>query len=112
MSLYRIIAQVVATASQIVVRSFTRALRQELAATNAHKTQQKTRDEAPPPIFTSKMTLEEAMKILNVDDLNPIKIDEHYKRMFEANSHSFYLKSKVYRAKERLDEEMQSRTQQ
>ena len=57
--------------------------------------------------------VEEALKILNVgkEDLrDPAKIHEQYNRYFTnnevENGGSFYLQSKVYRAKESLDKEM------
>ena len=57
------------------------------------------------------MTIEEAMKILNVEDIRDAeKLRESYERLFEMNEKtkggSFYLQSKVYRAKERIDDEL------
>lgn len=56
------------------------------------------------------MTLEEAQQILNIDKLNPEEIQKNFDHLFEVNdkskSGSFYLQSKVYRAKERIDEEL------
>lgn len=58
------------------------------------------------------MSIKEAKLILNVQDLNREEIEKQYKHLFEANctsnSGSFYLKSKVFRAKERLDAEIKS----
>jgi len=55
------------------------------------------------------MELEEAVKILNVEKGSPFdEVLQKYNHMFKANeqSHgSFYLQSKVVRAKERLEEE-------
>lgn len=104
MSIYKIIVQVIATGSQVVIRAFTRALRQELAASRVHTAHTQTQDDAPPKPLSS-MSLQEAMKILNVDELDREKIEQNYKRMFEADGNSFYIKSKIFRAKERLDEE-------
>ncbi|KAJ8962403.1 hypothetical protein NQ318_018387 [Aromia moschata] len=57
-----------------------------------------------------QMSLNEALRILNVEQLNPEQIDRQYKYLFEANSKnqggSFYLQSKIFRAKERLDSEL------
>mmetsp|Transcript_14680 Transcript_14680/g.18598 ORF Transcript_14680/g.18598 Transcript_14680/m.18598 type:complete len:136 (-) Transcript_14680:384-791(-) len=60
---------------------------------------------------TRKMALDEAMLILNLEsktDLDPKKIQQQYDRYFQANAvekgGSFYLQSKIYRAKEMLDE--------
>lgn len=58
------------------------------------------------------MTLEEAHQILNVDKLDPEEINKSYEHLFAVNDKakggSFYLQSKVFRAKERLDEELKS----
>lgn len=103
----KILAQLILAGSQILGRAISRAIRQELEAAKAAATQRKSN--VPPPIQTD-MTLDEAMKILNVDDLNPERIDKNYKHLFEANDRksggSFYLQSKVFRAKERLDQEL------
>lgn len=56
------------------------------------------------------MTLEEAQQILNTDKLDPEEIQKNYEHLFAVNdkakSGSFYLQSKVFRAKERIDEEL------
>ena len=59
------------------------------------------------------MTVEEAMKILNIEDIHDAeKLQASYERLFEMNEKtkggSFYLQSKVYRAKERIDDELKS----
>lgn len=56
------------------------------------------------------MSLEEAKKILDVKELDEKEILEKYKKLLEANekSGSFYLASKVYRAKERIDLEIKN----
>merc|ERR1739838_872936 len=61
----------------------------------------------------SGMTLEEAMKILHVEDVHDAeKLQESYQRLFEMNEKtkggSFYLQSKVFRAKERIDDEFKA----
>jgi import inner membrane translocase subunit TIM16 len=60
------------------------------------------------------MTLEEAKEILNVDKLEPELVQKNYDHLFKVNDKtkggSFYLQSKVYRAKERLDQEMKYET--
>lgn len=56
------------------------------------------------------MTLEEAQQILNVSKLDPQDIQKNYEHLFNVNDKSkggsFYLQSKVFRAKERLDQEV------
>lgn len=54
--------------------------------------------------------MEEAKQILNVDNLEAAEVEEKFKHLFEVNDKakggSFYLQSKVFRAKERIDEEL------
>ncbi|KAH9373819.1 hypothetical protein HPB48_007459 [Haemaphysalis longicornis] len=56
------------------------------------------------------------MQILNIDRLDPELLEKNYKHLFEVNDKSkggsFYLQSKVYRAKERLDEELKHQQEQ
>lgn len=58
------------------------------------------------------LTMEEAKKILNVDELEPENVEKHYKTLFELNNKSnggtLYLQSKIFRAKQRLDCEMRN----
>ncbi|RZC38466.1 Pam16 domain containing protein [Asbolus verrucosus] len=62
---------------------------------------------------TSKhdITLNEAMRILDIDKLDPLQVEKRFKYLFELNSKSsggsFYLQSKIFRAKQRLDSEIQ-----
>jgi mitochondrial import inner membrane translocase subunit TIM16 len=62
----------------------------------------------------SGITLEEAQQILNVNsNLDPEEINKNYEHLFNVNDKSkggsFYIQSKVFRAKERLDEELKAR---
>lgn len=107
----KIIAQLILAGSQVIARAITRAVRQELDA--AKQAANRRPPNVPPPIQTD-LTLDEAMKILNVDELSPEVIDKNYKHLFEVNDRknggSFYLQSKVFRAKERLDQELGRQT--
>lgn len=62
-------------------------------------------------LFLTGITLEEAMQILNVNKLDPKEVQEKYEHLFNLNDKSkggsFYLQSKVFRAKERIDHELQ-----
>ncbi|XP_060028449.1 mitochondrial import inner membrane translocase subunit TIM16 isoform X1 [Erinaceus europaeus] len=62
------------------------------------------------------LSLQEAQQILNVSKLNPEEIQKNYQHLFKVNDKSvggsFYLQSKVVRAKERLDEELRIRAQE
>lgn len=57
------------------------------------------------------ITLEEAQQILNVTKLEPKDVQEKFDHLFNVNEKSkggsFYLQSKVFRAKERIDQELQ-----
>lgn len=61
-------------------------------------------------IHVSGITLEEAMQILNVSKLDPKEVQEKYEHLFNINEKSkggsFYIQSKVFRAKERIDHEL------
>ncbi|KAJ6655980.1 hypothetical protein lerEdw1_004565 [Lerista edwardsae] len=63
----------------------------------------------------SGLSLQEAQQILNVPTLDPEHIQKNYEHLFKVNDKavggSFYLQSKVVRAKERLDEELQIQSQ-
>lgn len=60
----------------------------------------------------SGITLEEAQQILNVSKLDPEEIQKNYDHLFSVNDKSkggsFYLQSKVFRAKERIDQELKA----
>ncbi|XP_010188919.1 PREDICTED: mitochondrial import inner membrane translocase subunit TIM16, partial [Mesitornis unicolor] len=64
----------------------------------------------PPPSRIIGISLQEAQQILNVSNLNAEEIQKNYDHLFKVNDKSvggsFYLQSKVVRAKERLDEEL------
>jgi import inner membrane translocase subunit TIM16 len=66
-------------------------------------------------LFSVGITLEEAQQILNINNnnLDPEEITKNYEHLFAVNDKSkggsFYLQSKVFRAKERLDEELKAK---
>lgn len=105
--------------AQIVGRAFTRAVREEFrtsqqAAERAGGGRQGARRVANDSI--TGMTLQEAKQILNVTEPHDIEtIEKNYKHLFEVNDKakggSLYLQSKVYRAKERIDMELQKSEQ-
>lgn len=114
----KFIAQIILAGSQIVARAFTRALREEIAASQDAARRlgnnPKSRAERLANVKTG-ITLEEAKQILNVDDkLDPEDVESRYSSLFKNNERSsggsFYIQSKVVRAKERIDEEFKSRT--
>lgn len=105
----RIIAQLILAGTQVLGRAITRAIRQELDS--AKQAASRRPQNVPPPI-QSEMSLEEAMKILNVDELDSEGIEQNYQHLFKVNDKkmggSFYIQSKVFRAKERLDQELKA----
>lgn len=114
------IAQIIVLGAQVVGRAFARALKQELAASQeaakrAGGGQEGARRAAANA--STGLTLEEAMQILNIEKLDPDKIKNNYEHLFSVNDKSkggsFYLQSKIVRAKERIDTEFkQSETKQ
>uniref|UniRef100_A0A8B9Q2Q0 Presequence translocase associated motor 16 n=1 Tax=Apteryx owenii TaxID=8824 RepID=A0A8B9Q2Q0_APTOW len=111
------LAQIILVGAQVVGRAFARALRQEFAASRA-AADARGRSERPQSAAASRITgisLQEAQQILNVSNLNAEEIQKNYDHLFKVNDKSvggsFYLQSKVVRAKERLDEELRIQAQ-
>ncbi|XP_078682831.1 mitochondrial import inner membrane translocase subunit TIM16-like [Branchiostoma floridae x Branchiostoma belcheri] len=107
------LVQAVVLGVQVVGRAFSKALRQEFQ--NAQRAQQADgggRQGAKRAASDSMMgiSVQEAKQILNVDKLDKELVEKNYAHLFDVNDKkkggSFYLQSKVYRAKERLDEEL------
>ncbi|GCC28094.1 mitochondrial import inner membrane translocase subunit tim16 [Chiloscyllium punctatum] len=107
----RYLVQILIVGAQVVGRAFARAVRQEMAASKAaaEARGQAGRQSAAATNITG-MSLQEAQQILNVTKLNTKDIQKNYEHLFKVNDKSlggsFYLQSKVVRAKERLDEEL------
>lgn len=105
--------------TRIVGRSFAAAYKQAQASSQYARAQAKLNPDGAKSGgragLASGMTLKEACQILNVKPPaggkgNVEEVAERYKRLFDANDPqkggSFYLQSKVMRAKERLDGEI------
>ncbi|XP_011602276.2 coronin-7-like isoform X3 [Takifugu rubripes] len=109
------LAQIIVMGAQVVGRAFARALQQEFAASQAaaqarnHSAQQSAAASS-----ITGMSLQEAQQILNISTLDPEEIQKKYEHLFKVNDKSvggsFYLQSKVVRAKERLEEELSIQT--
>lgn len=110
------IAQIIVLGTQVVGRAFARALKQEINASqqaakrstaNAGQTQKQRMEN-----LKTGLTLEEAKQILNVNEMEKEAIQKSYDHLFAVNDKakggSFYVQSKVFRAKERLDQELKS----
>ncbi|KAJ9595904.1 hypothetical protein L9F63_012923 [Diploptera punctata] len=103
--------------NNLVGRAFAQALRQEYAASQEAARRagggQRGANRAAANARTG-LTLEEAQQILNVEKLDTELIKKNYEYLFNANDKakggSFYLQSKVVRAKERLEQEFESKT--
>jgi len=111
----RQLAQIVLAGAQVVGRAFAKALRQEIAASQAAAARAgggKQGAETSASNLKLGMTLEEAKQILNVEEFDNERIDANYDYLFNINDKSkggsFYIQSKVFRAKERIDEELQT----
>lgn len=110
------IAQIIVLGAQVVGRAFARALKQEIAASQeAAKRAGGGQDGARRAAANAStgVTLEEAMQILNIDKLDPDKIQKNYEHLFSVNDKakggSFYIQSKIVRAKERIDAEFKQK---
>lgn len=109
---FRIVTQVALVGSQILGRAFIEAYKQAAAANAARAVGGATGKEANNALTkTTGMTLDEANQILNVNkDASVEDIVKRFEHLFKANDStsggSFYLQSKVVRAKERLELEL------
>ncbi|GJP35636.1 hypothetical protein CLOM_g20155 [Closterium sp. NIES-68] len=101
----KIIANLIVLGSGIVIRAFTQAYQQAL--TNASRSGVAQEAAATASRRLSKiMTIQEARMILGVTEETPWEqVLEKYQRLFERNEKmgSFYVQSKVQRAKECLE---------
>ncbi|XP_044038275.1 mitochondrial import inner membrane translocase subunit tim16 isoform X2 [Siniperca chuatsi] len=109
------LAQIIVMGAQVVGRAFARALKQEYAASQAAaQARSRNGQQSAAASSITGMSLQEAQQILNVSTLTPEEIQKNYEHLFKVNDKSvggsFYLQSKVVRAKERLDEELSIQT--
>lgn len=110
------LVQIIIMGTQVVFRAFARALREEIAASQAaaRKTGGGTRGaQHAATNYKTGISLEEALQILNVERVDQIEaIERNYKHLMEVNDRSkggsFYIQSKIVRAKERIDEEIKN----
>ncbi|KAK0751440.1 Pam16-domain-containing protein [Schizothecium vesticola] len=113
---YRVITQVVLIGSRVLGRAFAEAYKQAAASSQYQRAQAKAgiNPTGGRASVAAGMTLEEACKILNVKppqggQANMEDVMERFKRLFDANEPanggSFYLQSKIVRARERIEAE-------
>ncbi|XP_055990952.1 coronin-7 isoform X2 [Sorex fumeus] len=110
------LAQIIVMGVQVVGKAFARALRQEFAASRAAADARGRAGQQSAAASTlSGLSLQEAQQILNVSRLSAEEVQKNYEHLFKVNDKSvggsFYLQSKVVRAKERLDEELRIQAQ-
>lgn len=113
------LAQIIVMGVQVVGRAFARALRQEFAASQAAadaRGRGRAGHQSAAASSLSGLSLQEAQQILNISKLSPEEVQKNYEHLFKVNDKSvggsFYLQSKVVRAKERLDEELRIQAQE
>lgn len=109
MNLPRLIIQAVIVITPVLWRSFTKAYAQAAArAPEYGRIMSQVNVKRIQP-----MTVSEAAKILNISEspselpkLDYAKMFKTYHKLMKANERSFYLQSKVFRARETLDMEL------
>ncbi|KAF1999641.1 mitochondrial import inner membrane translocase-like protein subunit tim16 [Amniculicola lignicola CBS 123094] len=108
---HRIITQVVFSGARIIGRAVAESYRQA-AASQKYAAATKTGGAS---ITSSNISMEEACKILNVGpskmgQMDMVFVTERFKRLFDLNDPkkggSFYLQSKILRARERIEREV------
>ncbi|CAK7564251.1 MAG: mitochondrial import inner membrane translocase subunit TIM16 [Sporothrix epigloea] len=119
---YRLITQVVVIGSRVLGRAFSEAYKQANASSQYARAQAKAGGSmaAGRANLSTGMTLDEAVQILNVPkpttsgtnakNYDMEEVMDRFKRLFDANDPqkggSFYLQSKILRARERIEAEM------
>lgn len=110
------IAQMIVAGMQIVGRAFIKAVQTEMRssqqAAQARSSSGKTNMRSAATDALTGMTLQEAKQILHVDNITDVEaVAKKYEHLFSVNDKSkggsFYVQSKVFRAKERIDQELQ-----
>ncbi|PQE09690.1 mitochondrial import inner membrane translocase subunit tim-16 protein [Rutstroemia sp. NJR-2017a BBW] len=118
---HRIITQVAITGARVLGRAISESWKQAKASSAYQKAQQSSGGGvAGGSSFSNGLTLEEACKILNVKPPKEGKMDmedvmARFKKLFDVNDPkqggSFYLQSKILRARERLEGEIRSKAE-
>ncbi|KAI1003062.1 hypothetical protein K3495_g5148 [Podosphaera aphanis] len=113
---HRIISQVVVIGSRVFGRAITEAWKQASASSQYARAQAKNPN-ALSSYSSHGLSLEEACKILNVKPpqggaINAEEVTGRFKKLFDVNDPSkggsFYLQSKVLRARERIEAEVRN----
>ncbi|KAF3051038.1 mitochondrial import inner membrane translocase subunit TIM16 [Didymella keratinophila] len=110
---HRIITQVVFSGARIIGRAVSESYRQAAAS---QKYAAANAGSGGGAFASSNITMDEACKILNVGPgkmgtIEAEQVTERFKRLFDLNDPqkggSFYLQSKILRARERIERELQ-----
>ncbi|KAF1812922.1 cochaperone Pam16 [Eremomyces bilateralis CBS 781.70] len=116
---HRIITQVVLTGTRVVGRAFAEAYRQA-SASQKYAAAGGKNSSSGGTFASSGLTLDEACKILDVAPpkggaMNAEQVMERFKRLFDQNDPkkggSFYLQSKILRARERIEMEVRTKAE-
>ncbi|EXJ80809.1 hypothetical protein A1O3_07093 [Capronia epimyces CBS 606.96] len=113
---HRIITQIVLTGGRVFGKAFAEAYKQAQASSQYAKAAAKSDPGSLNTAAASGMTLDEACKILNVKPpqggvANMEQVMERFKKLYDLNEPkkggggSFYLQSKILRARERIEME-------
>ncbi|XP_059620097.1 mitochondrial import inner membrane translocase subunit Tim16 [Phlebotomus argentipes] len=108
------LAQIIVLGVQTIGKAFSRALKQEIDMSRQAAARQASSgrgsQQTQAQNLRTGMTLEEAQNILNMEKLDKEVLEKQYKHLFEVNEKakggSFYIQSKVFRARERIEQEM------
>ncbi|KAI9713295.1 MAG: mitochondrial import inner membrane translocase subunit TIM16 [Chrysothrix sp. TS-e1954] len=112
---HRLITQVVITGARVFGRAFAEAYRQANASKAYAKTSGSGAGTFGAGSFSSGMSLSEAIKILDIGPTKGAETNlepalERFKHLFDKNDPnqggSFYLQSKILRARERIEQEV------
>ncbi|KAI1908381.1 mitochondrial import inner membrane translocase subunit TIM16 [Ophidiomyces ophidiicola] len=112
---HRIVTQIVLTGTRVLGRAFAEAYKQASASSKYAAHAQKNGASVSNTYASSGLTLDEACKILNVKPPKGGEASlevtmERFKKLFDLNDPqkggSFYLQSKILRARERIEMEV------
>ncbi len=109
---HRILMRVVLTGAKVFGKAFKEAYRQAAAATTAQQAAGATKSSST-RARDAEITLDESCKILDIDkhDMSLSNAQKKFDYLFDVNSKekggSFYVQSKVFRAMERIKQELE-----
>lgn len=108
------LVQLIIAGAQVLGKAFSSAVRQEIRMSQEAAKARSSANATASAAETMRMglTLDEAKQILNIENLKDVEsINKSYEHLFTVNEKakggSFYIQSKVVRAKERIDQELQ-----